>query len=210
MIDIYIQFIEYLISKQGKYTDEEILFRHRILPAHQGGTYQDKDNILYISYKDHVLAHYYRYLAYSQVGDLKAYLLMSSRPEEIMTQLGQRRARQMKDRKELFFNPEWQKKYGFKGAGKRNVDEGTLEKVNLFLTEYKPEVRSEAGKLGGKARIEKQRREKTNLFDPKALMQKRGNLVRWGISINGKRIPYENLSEDFIEYHLHYGTKRKY
>ena len=48
------------------------------------------------------------------------------------------------------------------------------------------------------------------MFDPKASVQKRGNLKRWGIIIDNQRIPYKKLSSDFIEYHIHYGTQKSY
>lgn len=100
--------------------------------------------------------------------------------------------------------------HGYKGAGKRNVESGHLAKLNDEISQVRPEQRSEAGKRGAKARIAKQQNEKTALFDPTQIVQKKGNLVRWGIEIDGIRVPFEKLSSDFVDYHLMYGTKKSY
>lgn len=44
------------------------------------------------------------------------------------------------------------------------------------------------------------------MFDEKRHIQRKGNLVRWGIVINNVRIPYEKLSSDFINYYIEYGN----
>lgn len=82
--------------------------------------------------------------------------------------------------------------------------------LNDEISKSRPEQRSEAGKLGAKARIAKQQTEKTALFDETHIIQKRGNLVRWGIEIDGIRVPFEKLSSDFVDYHLMYGTRKSY
>lgn len=77
--NIYTQFIEDLRRKQ--YTKETKLEKHRILPQHAGGTY-DVNNVVLCSFEDHRLAHFYRYLAYEEKGDLIAWQLMSGQDEE--------------------------------------------------------------------------------------------------------------------------------
>ena len=44
------------------------------------------------------------------------------------------------------------------------------------------------------------------MFDKNTRIQRKGNLVRWGIIINNVRIPYKKLSSDFIDYYLEYGN----
>jgi hypothetical protein len=34
--------------------------------------------------------------------------------------------------------------------------------------------------------------------------------MRWGIKIDGIRVPFEKLSSDFVDYHLMYGTQKSY
>jgi hypothetical protein len=213
--NIYNQFIEYLRIKQ--YTKETKLEKHRILPQHAGGTYE-VNNVVLCCFEDHRLAHFYRYLAYEEKGDLIAWQLMSGQTEEARLTLasyagkigGKASSEKNKAELNLFYSKEWQLLHGYKGAGQRNVQSGHLVKLNDEISKNRPEHRSEAGKLGAKARIAKQQTEKTALFDRTHIIQKKGNLVRWGITIDGIRVPFEKLSSDFVDYHLMYGTKKSY
>lgn len=213
--NIYTQFIEHLRRKQ--YTKETKLEKHRILPQHAGGTY-DVNNVVLCSFEDHRLAHFYRYLAYEEKGDLIAWQLMSGQDEEARYTLasyagkigGKASFEKNKAELKLFYSEEWQHLHGYKGAGQRNVQSGHLAKLNDEISKSRPEQRSEAGKLGAKARIAKQQTEKTALFDETHIIQKRANLVRWGIKIDGIRVPFKKLSSDFVDYHLMYGTQKSY
>lgn len=80
--------------------------------------------------------------------------------------------------------------------------------LNEYISEHTPLQRSKAGKLGARARIEKQKRDKTNLFDPTYKMQRKGNLVRWGVIIDGVRVPYKELSSDFVDDYLLCGAQK--
>jgi hypothetical protein len=91
-------------------------------------------------------------------------------------------------------------------AGKRNVKTGFLANLNRQITEKNPELRKKAGKLGGKARVQKQKQNYTGLFDLKKRVQRKANLVRWGIVINGNRVPFKKLSSDFANYFIEYGN----
>ena len=75
-LNIYLQYIAFLQSKQGKYPETSRLQKRRIIPGHAGGTYKDKTNVLLITYDEHVLAHYYRFLAYGEKEDQIAYFFM--------------------------------------------------------------------------------------------------------------------------------------
>jgi hypothetical protein len=108
--------------------------------------------------------------------------------------------------KKGFFDASWQKEFGFKDAGKRNVKTGFLANLNRQITEKNPELRKKAGKLGGKARVQKQKQNYTGLFDLKKRVQRKANLVRWGIVINGTRVPFKKLSSDFANYFIEYGN----
>ena len=68
--DIYQQFIESIQNKC--YSKNEKLYKHRIIPGFEGGTYFF-NNVLLCNYKDHCLAHYYRWLAYKKFGDQLAW-----------------------------------------------------------------------------------------------------------------------------------------
>jgi len=49
--------------------------KHHILPRHSGGT-NEKQNLIYLTRKNHILAHYYRWIAYNSKPDRLAYLFM--------------------------------------------------------------------------------------------------------------------------------------
>jgi hypothetical protein len=216
-VNIYDQFIDHVRHKQ--YPENIALQKHRILPGHSGGIYDEEGkNVVKVSYEDHCLAHYYRFLAYGHLGDLAAFQFMRNLTEE-----GQRTASIMggkigskitnaknKANQTFFYSKAWQNFFGDKGAGQRNVNSGHLKKLNDYLTKNCPEQRSEAGKLGGIACTTKQKKEKKHLFDDKALIQKKGNLKRWGIKIDGIQVPFDNLSSDFVDYHIMYGTQTSY
>lgn len=87
---------------------------------------------------------------------------------------------------------------------------GSLAKVNANITRNNPHQRSAAGKKGGKAVTDAQRKDQKGLFDPKAPLQKRANLMRWGIKIDGIRVPFKKLSSDFVDYHISFGTRTEY
>lgn len=211
-MSIYQQYIEYIQQRQEK--SDEKLYKHRILPGHEGGKYT-LQNTLLVTYQEHCLMHFYRFLSYQNPKDELAYRLMINQDSDahfLKSSLGgqiggKRSAVNHKKAQTQFYSKEWQKKYGFKGAGRKNVQSGHLQKLNEQLTKQE---RSQAGKRGGKAVTKQQFATQTGMFDPKASVQKRGNLKRWGIIIDNQRISYKRLSSDFIEYHIHYGTQKSY
>ena len=52
------------------------LERHRILPEHQGGIYVDS-NCTYLTFREHIVAHYLLWRMNGNVGDRNAYQMMS-------------------------------------------------------------------------------------------------------------------------------------
>lgn len=154
--DIYFAFIAYLKTK--KYVSSTKLEKHRILPQHAGGTYKKDGNVVRCSFDDHLLAHYYRFLAYRQKGDLIAYQFMKGMNKEARIEMasfagklgGKKSSDQNKAKSLFFFNKEWQKIHGYKNAGKRNVDSGWLACLNKNISLTEPNQRREAGILGVK------------------------------------------------------------
>ena len=65
--------IEYIQQRQ-KDSDEK-LYKHRILPGHEGGKYI-LQNTLLVTYQEHCLMHFYRFLSYQNPKDELAYRLM--------------------------------------------------------------------------------------------------------------------------------------
>ena len=109
-----------------------------------------------------------------------------------------------KANKAFFYDAQWQKNFGDKNAGRRNTESGFLTELNCKISKERPTLRSEAGKLGAKVTIRKQRINLTGMFSKKTQIQRKGNLVRWGIMIKNVRVPYKKLSSDFIDYYLEY------
>lgn len=123
---------------------------------------------------------------------------------------GQRSSAQRKKHQTYFWDSEWQKRFGDRGAGKRNVRSGFLAKFNDQITKEQPYLRSQAGKVGGQRCSQKQKLEKTACFHPNSQVQKKGNLVRWGIVIKGVRIAFQKLSSTFVDYHFKHATQKSY
>lgn len=120
--------------------------------------------------------------------------------------LGGRKAAEIhKERGSSFYNSEWQREQSLKRPPEEKRD--WMLELNQKLSN---EQRSNAGRSGGVSCTNTQRDNKTGFFDPKAKVQRRGNLKRWGIKIDGVRIPYSRLSSDFIDYQVNLGTAREY
>lgn len=227
-------FLEKLKNK--KYTEDQKLFKHRVLPGYLGGTY-DPQNVIKISYEDHILIHYYRaceYGAEKAFGDVLAFQLMSGQTEESKIMIaraagklgGKKRAQLDKLIKRCMFDAAWQKEYGFKGAGLRNLLSGHMTKLNDFINKEMPDLRSRAGKIGGKVTSDMQRQKQEHFFDPQKRVQIKGNLTRYGLFINPKHYsdsmlpkwkdflqPFENkyikkedIPQDIIDYCLENGV----
>ena len=69
--NIYTQYIDYLKKKtKNKNLDLE---KHHIIPLHDKG--EKSGEIVLCTSQQHTLAHYYRFLAYGQKGDLIAFTM---------------------------------------------------------------------------------------------------------------------------------------
>ena len=164
-MNIYQQYIQYIQQRQ-KDSDEK-LYKHRILPGHEGGKYI-LQNTLLVTYQEHCLMHFYRFLSYQNPKDELAYRLMINQDADahlLKSSLGgtiggKRSAVNHKKAQTQFYSKEWQKEYGFKKAGQRNVKSGHLRKVNEQLT---TQQRSQAGQRGGKAVTKQQFVTKTGM-----------------------------------------------
>lgn len=193
------------------------LYKHRVLPGHAGGTYE-ASNVVRLSYYFHAAAHYIRYLVFKEIGDFKAFSMMLGQTEEEKRRIasmagkigGKIRSKKMLESLQYFYDPEWQKKHGDRGGGRRNVESGFLARLNKHITENNPEFRSIIGKLGAAAQNKIMKETKRGFYSEKAYIQKLGNLKRWGIVIQGKRIPFSSLSSDFVDYYLIYGYKKNF
>jgi hypothetical protein len=210
-MDIYDAFTEYLrtleSSLQGYYEN------HRVIPGHEGGEYLE-GNVVKCSFDNHKLAHYYRWLAKGTEKDRYAWRKMCGwRDEDARREMavyagtlgGRKTAEVHKENGTNFYNSDWQREQSLKRPSEKKR-EWMLE-LNQMLTE---DQRSRSGQIGGVSCTNMQRENKTGFFDPKAKVQRKGNLKRWGIKIDGVRIPYSRLSSDFVDYQVNLGTAREY
>lgn len=210
-MDIYEAFIEYLQTIEPSligYSE-----KHRIIPGHCGGQYEDS-NVVRCSFENHKLAHFYRWLAKSSEKDRYAWVKMSGLKDEEARRemascagiLGGRKTNQIhKERGTNFYSSETQRELSLRRS--KEDKQFWINQLNQQLTF---EQRSRAGKAGAEKTIQIQRETKTSFFNPKAILQKLANLKRWGIKIDGIRVPFESLSEDFVNYQINEGTSREY
>lgn len=210
-MDIYDEFISYLQTIE--LSENEYCEKHRIIPGHEGGMYEDM-NVVKCTFENHKLAHYYRWLAKSSEKDKYAWRKMcgwkyvDARREmaSYAGKLGGRKTNQIhKEQGTNFYSSE----FGRNASLKRSKEDkqNWMNELNQQLTF---EQRSNAGKLGAQKTLQYQRETNTGLFNPKATIQRLANLKRWGIKIDGVRIPFKNLSSDFIDYHINKGTNKEY
>lgn len=127
---VYYQYIAYLKVRQISLQDK--LEKHRIIPGHENGSYKDPSNVLLVTFKEHTLAHFYRYLSFKQKGDLIAYRFMCNQTEQARLLMasyadgGTVTNRKNQANEAFFYSAEWQKNFGDKNGGKRNVKSGFL------------------------------------------------------------------------------------
>lgn len=95
---VYLEFIENIEKKQKDYEktffetkeknkkvcyvskkNQKVVYleKHRILSGHENGTYT-KENTLLLTYREHIMAHFLRFLQYRKIEDLRAVSLMLS------------------------------------------------------------------------------------------------------------------------------------
>jgi hypothetical protein len=113
--DIYKQFIEYLKSIESpKNLDlNPNLEKHHIVPKHAGGALSSE--VVICCSSNHMLAHFYRFLAYGERGDWVCYCMRKN--QKISTRdralLGVEKCKKLGIN---FWNSEWQRKQGKKGG----------------------------------------------------------------------------------------------
>lgn len=95
---IYEQFIEHLKNEEKQVDlNEKNLEKHHILPLHDGGS--KKGPTVFCSSQKHTVAHYYRFLAYGQLGDFVSYKMRWNQTVSLSerSQLAVEKNRQLKN-----------------------------------------------------------------------------------------------------------------
>ena len=102
-------------SPEGTITE-----KHHIQPKHNGGT-NDPSNLIVLSVKDHIIAHWLLWQLFNSKKDEKAYTFRVSTSEERMLsnkETQNERLNEWKAQKKGFWNPGFQSEQGKKGGPK--------------------------------------------------------------------------------------------
>ena len=208
------------------------LEKHRVDPAHEGGTYTNENTIL-LTFSEHTMARYLRYLQYGNPSDKLAYTLMLSQDNtearrelaRIAGRIGGKAVQKMlKQQGRGWYNSELQTKNGIKGAAAaKAAGTGFFDPqtnalgVAAWTKKYKSDEEfADKMKLNLRQGIETQRQFKINVFDSKSQRVKsvryRGiviNGVHWSAEIpmliSGKMVYSEartHVSETFFWYYM--------
>jgi hypothetical protein len=142
-IDPYLAYISTIRDKVVKITENDnrlpVLEKHHITPRFEGGT-DDPENLILLTVKEHVIAHWLRWKVKGKRGDYTAFLFRIGDTEEAL-QL-QREAimnARERDRENQagFFNSDFQRKMGSRGGiigGSRNTEAQFLARQEVGLT----------------------------------------------------------------------------
>lgn len=128
----YEKIYKQLIEKRKKTPAKEgFINTHHILPRHSGGT-DEIDNLVILTYKEHIFAHKLLYKIYNNYYDLYAALLMSSKTEEAAKLLKVEGGRKGGRRTQELYGFKVQSaggKVGGKIAGQINKESGHIYKL---------------------------------------------------------------------------------
>lgn len=231
-IDIYKAFLPEAI-RRGLEAKEKKLYteEHHICPQHSGGD-NSPENLVHLTFNDHTIAHYLRWIAYGHPGDKTAYLLMSGQTEDVRRERAQlggtiggpRAQAANKQNKIGWFNSDTQRKLGLKGAQSNRdnktgawsplnsqILESGRKKMEANIEQYLPQriQNLETGR-------ETQKKLKINLGDPEA--QRLKSIGYWGITLPGLNngvkyfIDTEQrcyLCETTLAYYLKFAPKKQ-
>ena len=200
---------------------------HHITPRFEGGL-DEPDNLVRLTYDDHVIAHFIRWITYESPNDYVAYRLMSGQDVDARRaraslggKIGGPKAQaQNKERGAGWFDRIGQMLRGQKGAAVNReqatgaFDPENLAKANKALALAKaknPEKYTEQNLKNLERGRQTQKDLGINIGDP--INQRRTSLLKWGIWLNGKRYYYDteqrtHVCETTFEYYVRYAPKR--
>ena len=137
-MNIYKQFIQYLKKEEKKLDfSNKNLEKHHILSLHAGGLKEGP--VIICNAKNHTLAHYYRYLAFKETGDLVAFQMRWNQKIGVKERASLA-VKKNKELKNIFWDPNWQSIQGKKSLIKQK------ENKNLF---YDSKLQSKQAKKAG-------------------------------------------------------------
>ena len=208
------------------------LEKHRILPDHRSGTY-DEENVILLTFPQHVMAHYIRFLQNRDIGDRLAVNQMLAQNDDQSCRamasyagtLGGKQQQNLRDHNKGWFSSEVQSALGKKGAAAAKAKRvGAFDPQNLLdaLVAWQKKYQQDPvfrQKMLDNLRqgLKTQKQLGINIYDP--LSQRHRVINGKGILIDGKIIlsPYSivypdetfeysehrvHLSEDFYWNHI--------
>jgi hypothetical protein len=219
MNNIYEQFRKYV--SQLEYPKDIMVEYHHEPPHHTGRSSDSSEMNVIASLEHHALLHYYRWLSYEEIQDKIAWMWRKGQDKEARILMNENRIKTCKETKSGFYNSELQSELGRRGAyASHKIQKENLTgrwnsqtQREIALLGNTPEVRKkkgEGGKIGGKKSSEVRKKMGVGVYSPES--RRKGNLLanlsRWGITINGERIPRDFLPQEFIDWFLiHKQTK---
>ncbi len=220
---IYLQFIDeakerakkLLLSNENTYVEE-----HHITPKHAGGS-DDKANLVNLTYEDHILAHYIRWIEFKDPKDKTAFSVMSGQTEDIRKEraklggviggpLGQKK---LKEENRGWFDIEKQAERGKKGAETNRInktgawDPKNLNKANETLAKN-PDLYKEQRIQNLSQGLKTQKEKGINIGNP--YKQRLKSLKYHGVLLNNVRYSIDTeqrtyLCETTLDYYILYG-----
>jgi hypothetical protein len=225
--DPYLEFIAEATLRAKKLLTEDpntYCEKHHIVPRFEGGS-DEESNLVTLTFNDHAIAHFIRWVVYKDPRDQTAWNIMSVQSEDWRREIaslggkmgGGAAQKQHKENKVGWFDSEAQRERGRKSAA-LNKEQGTgawdpknLIKANKVIAEnpelYKPQQLKnlEQGRLT-------QKKLGKNLGDPAA--QRLKSMMRYPttVKINGKEYSLNQehriyICETTLNYYLHYAPK---
>ena len=241
--DVYLEFMEKMKKKKHYYTPAKgvvpqatnsdfidsrtgvcrYLEKHRILPGYESGCYSE-DNIVLLTFAEHVLAHYLRFLQYGKVADRLAVNKMlgqdTVQTRREMAQYagslgGKQQQQNLRDQNRGWYNSEVQRKLGKKGATvakERGVGafdpQNLLDALASWQTKFQQEAAFREKMLNNLQQgLKTQAQRRINIYNPTS--QRHRVINGKGLSIDGKivfspySIVYEDETFEYSEHRVH-------
>lgn len=108
-------------NKNFKADQKNKFEKHHIIPRHSGGS-NDPSNIVLVTKREHLIAHWIRWKVFDEDGDYRAFLFRKSIPGEVSDRQIQNVLISREIEKELrirFFSSEFQREMGKRGGAKK-------------------------------------------------------------------------------------------
>jgi hypothetical protein len=197
----------YVLKKTQKFV---YLEKHRVVPGHENGKYTT-ENTLLLTFQEHVMAHYLRFLQYKKQEDFMSLSLMLSTSTEEARRIrasiagsigGKKQQELLREQNRGWYNSEVQSQLGKKGAeNARKLGVGAFDQTNKSQADaaWKQKYQTDKTfqnkmKMNLQKGLETQREEGKNIHNP--LSQRIRSVNYRGILIGTKRLatPYQSYS----------------